>query len=292
MAIPEQQLRTWSNRGAQETARRTHERIRAALSTHSWPNGMRYDFYLQGSYRNGTNIRGDSDVDVVLELNSAFYLDASLLSEYERNRLSASFPSATHSWDEFRLEVIQALKRGFGDGLVDEGNKAIKVKADPPRLAADVLVCQEYRKYTNYDAYVDGIKFWTLRERHEVVNYPKQHYENGTAKSAATRNRYKPTVRMLKNARNCMESMGRINSDLAPSYFVECLFYNAPDWAFQDTVQHTYSSIVNWTAQTDLSALVCQNRQQYLFGPSPEQWSVANAKTFAKQLVAMWDSWS
>ena len=44
---------------------------------------MTYVSYLQGSYRNDTNIRGDSDVDLVLELNSVFKHDASVLSEYE-----------------------------------------------------------------------------------------------------------------------------------------------------------------------------------------------------------------
>ena len=34
-----------------------------------------YDIYLQGSYQNDTNISGDSDVDVMLELKSTFYHD-------------------------------------------------------------------------------------------------------------------------------------------------------------------------------------------------------------------------
>ena len=42
---------------------------------------MNYDFYLQGSYHNDTNLNGDSDVDVVLELKSAIRRDwSSLLS--------------------------------------------------------------------------------------------------------------------------------------------------------------------------------------------------------------------
>ena len=65
---------------------------------------------------------------------------------------------------------------------------------------------------------------------------------------------------------------------LAPSYFVECLIYNAPDAAFQYSFQETYHSIVNWMVQNDLDRLICQNEQQWLFGPSPEQWSVEDAK--------------
>ena len=57
MAIPESQLSRWSDHGAQESSKRTHEAIRRVLNAHSWPHGMTYDFYLQGSYRNDTNIR-------------------------------------------------------------------------------------------------------------------------------------------------------------------------------------------------------------------------------------------
>ena len=70
MAIPESQLSRWSHHGAQDSSKRTHEIIRRALSAHRWPADMTYDFYLQGSYRNDTNIRGDSDVDCLSLLSN------------------------------------------------------------------------------------------------------------------------------------------------------------------------------------------------------------------------------
>ena len=96
---------------------------------------------------------------------------------------------------------------------------------------------------------------------------------------------------MFKNARNRLESTGRISADLAPSYFVECLLYNVPDSAFQPGFQETYCSIVNWMVQNNLDRLVCQNGQQWLFGTSPEQWRVVDAKVFADQLVSLWNDW-
>ena len=292
MAIPESQLSRWSDHGPQDASIRTHEAIRSVLGAHRWPPGMTYDFYLQGSYRNDTNIRGDSDVDVVLELNSAFQHDTSLLSQYEQNMLSASFQSATHGWNDFRRETLKALGSGFGERSVAQGNKSIKLKADPPRLAADVVVCMEHRRYVSYYSYVEGITFFALRDKRWVVNYPKEHYKNGADKSRRTLDRYKRTVRMFKNARNHLESTGSISSDNAPSYFLECLLYNAPDSAFQAGFQETYSSVVNWMVQSDLNGLVCQNGQQYLFGPSPEQWSVDDAKSLASHLVDLWNNWS
>ena len=54
MAIPEEQLETWSHQGATVGSANTHNSIRVALARHSWPAGMNRDAYLQGSYRNHT----------------------------------------------------------------------------------------------------------------------------------------------------------------------------------------------------------------------------------------------
>ena len=252
---------------------------------------MTYDFYLQGSYRNDTNIRGDSDVDVVLEMTSAFRHDASSLSQHEQQALDSSFQPATYNWNEFRREVLKALEGGFGSSMMGQGNKSIKLKANPPRLAADVVVCMGYRRYHNSYSYAEGITFYALQDKRWIVNYPKEHYKNGAAKSQRTSDRFKRTVRMFKNARNRLESTGRISTDLAPSYFVECLIYNAPDPSFQYGFQDTYRAVVNWMNESTLDRLVCQNGQQWLFGPSSEQWLVEDAKAFANGLVSLWNNW-
>lgn len=63
MSISETQLTSWSNQGAITNSINMHTYIRNALAAHTWPAGMKYEVYLQGSYPNPTNIRGDSDVD-------------------------------------------------------------------------------------------------------------------------------------------------------------------------------------------------------------------------------------
>ena len=261
------------------------------LDAYQWPECMTREFYLQGSYRNDTNIRGDSDVDVVLEMTSSFDHDASALAEYDQRMLESTLQPATYGWDDFRRETLKALQAGFGDKQVGQGNKSIKLKADPLRLAADVVVGMTYRRYNGYQSYVEGITFWALSDKDWIVNYPKEHYTNGAGKSARTWDRYKRTVRMFKNARNRLQSTGRIRSDLAPSYFVECLLFNAPDWSYQTSYQETYRSIVNWMAQSRFDELVCQNGQQRLFGPSSDQWSIRDAKALADQLARLWNDW-
>ena len=105
-------------------------------------------------------------------------------------------------------------------------------------------------------------------------------------------NRYKPAVRMLKNARNYLVDDNVIPSSLAPSYFLECLIYNAPDDVFKNDLQETYRGIVDWMVGNNISEAVCQNEQQNLFGPDAVQWSLEDAKTLSHHLVNLWNNWS
>ncbi len=292
MPIPESKLSAWAHHGPQQASIRTHETIRRALDNHRWPQGMNYDFYLQGSYHNDTNLTGDSDVDVVLELKSVFRHDLSALSQYERNFLSSSFETPPHDWNDFRRETLKALGGSFGKAQVGQGNKSVRLKGASQRLTADVVVCMEYRRYTSFHSYTPGITFQALQDKHWVVNFPKLHHDNGAAKGRRTGDRYKRTVRMFKSARNHLETTGQISPKMAPSYFLECLLYNAPDSAYQWGFQDTFRSIVNWMIQADLQNLFCQDGQQRLFGGSQGQWSVKSARRLANQLAGLWNNWS
>jgi tRNA nucleotidyltransferase (CCA-adding enzyme) len=91
LPIPEGQLATWSNSGAQTTAAATGRAIRDALnSPTSLVRGRNKAIYLQGSYKNSTNIRGDSDVDVVVQLRASFGYDVSTLTLLSAHRSIAN----------------------------------------------------------------------------------------------------------------------------------------------------------------------------------------------------------
>ena len=54
------------------------------LSMHQIEIVRLYESFLQGSYGNDTNVYSDSDVDVVMRLDSVFYYDLSRMTESER----------------------------------------------------------------------------------------------------------------------------------------------------------------------------------------------------------------
>jgi len=288
MPIPESQLETWSHQGAVTTAKQTHESIRVALKAYDWPKEVRYEVYLQGSYKNDTNIRGDSDVDVVVQLNSTFFenLPVNLKRQF-------GFRDASYRWEEFRSDVLTALLNHYGPGRVREGRKSLKVQT--PYLPADVVVSVQYHKYPepprSKDNFVEGMAFWVRSEGRWVINYPKIHYENGVKKNEKTNKRYKPTVRMFKNARTYLVDRGVIPPDLAPSYFLECLLYNVPNDKFGPNLQSTFREVIVWLQKTDFGRFVCQNEQLLLFGSSPEQWSEDSADRFLEAMVTLWNDW-
>ena len=290
MPIPESQLETWSHQGAITNSKRTHESIRSALKSYPWPTETKYDVYLQGSYRNYTNIYGDSDVDVVVQLNPTFH---SNLSETDKSRFG--FVKADYGWHNFREDVRAALVQYFGSENVLEGRKTLKVKT--PYLPADVVVALLYRKYPEHpisaEIYTEGMTFYVPSENRWVINYPKLHYQNGAKKNTATNGLYKKTIRMFKNARNYAIKKGFLNEDIVPSYFLECFLYNAPNSVFSGTFQEIYLGVLGWSLE-DLTAwkdFVCQNEQLMLFGNSPEQWDPLNAVEFLDALLSLWGNY-
>ncbi len=298
MGIPESQFETWSHQGAIVTSKTTHESIRNALVANSSPiKDKNFEIYLQGSYKNDTNIYGESDVDIVVQLNSTFHYDLSALPINESLFFKQIYPnSAIYSWDNFRFDVLTALRAYCGESKISEGNKSLKVGDASGRLPADVIVCLQYRKYQrilnlSYEQYVEGIILYTRRENRTVINFPKPHYDNGVQKNASTNDWYKPTVRVLKNARTYLIKHNLIEESLAPSYFIECLIYNVPNNEFGRNFQETFCNVVNWLAKSDFTNFVCQNGQLLLFGNSTEQWSINAAKQFISALINLWNNW-
>jgi hypothetical protein len=136
--------------------------------------------------------------------------------------------------------------------------------------------------------------FYVPSEGCWVVNYPKQHYQNGNVKTSQTMERYKPTVRVVKNMRYWLEDNRKLAPDTASSYFIECLLYNAPSPLFRLTYELTILDLLKWLYGLDgeaLSKLICQNGEMYLCGSAPEQWPIAKAQTFIRVLIDMWNEW-
>jgi hypothetical protein len=300
MGIPLSQLQTWSNRPDSATSASTYESVRDCLIKAKLPDRFQYSVYLQGSYANSTNIRADSDVDVVVELESTYRRTLERLSPDEKASYLKQAHPATTSLEDFRLAVKEALTSFYGSTYVEEGNKCLKVARNPNvnRLPIDVLPAQEHREYIEFAewgrrSFNKGIYFET-RDHRGVVNYPKLHQANGATKNQATNENFKPIVRLIKNARRKLAEDGKIDKGLSPSYFIECLVYNVPSHVFSDDLAKTYFDTLIWLASNseNFASFDCQNEMLKLFGPTPEQWNLVDAMRLVTALLEQWTRWN
>jgi hypothetical protein len=297
MAIPESQLETWSHQGSITQSSTTYGTVKRALEADDTKYANQaFKVFLQGSYGNDTNIYAESDVDIVIRLDSTYHFDISALSLEQQAAFNQNTANATYTYATFKSDVASALTDRFGDDVDTSGKKAIKIKAGNGRRSSDVVVATQFRRYRSFSTwnqtdYETGICFFTSSwER--VVNYPNQHSANCTAKHQATKSWFKPTVRILKNIRSKLAENGVLEQSVAPSYFIEGLLYNVPTDKFGGTYEGTVVESINWIVKADRSKFVCANEQYYLLGTaSAVQWPATNCDKFLDGVVALWKEW-
>jgi hypothetical protein len=161
------------------------------------------------------------------------------------------------------------------------------------RRNADILVCQQFRRYTSYEPgniqYHEGVAFFSGGNR--IDNFPKQHSANLTSKHQATKSNFKPMVRVFKNMRNSMTEKGLLPDGVAPSYFIEGMLWNVPNDKFTGDYQDTWVACFNWIVTADETKLACASDLYWLIREnSAVCWPSANFHRFTAALKKTWES--
>lgn len=297
MAIPESQLETWSHQGSIAQSAATYQTIKNALEVNSAGYaGKNYKVFLQGSYGNDTNIYAESDVDVVIRLDDVYFSDLTNLSPEDKACFDNAFVPATYNYDEYKEDVLKALKDKFGADA-KASNKAIVIAANGGRRKADVIAAMQFRCYwkfkSSYDEnYDEGICFFNGNGE-RIANYPKQHSANLTTKHQSSNMWLKPMVRILKNLRSKLVADGLLDDGVAPSYYLEGLLYNVPTNKFGTSYQDCFINAFNWIQQeADKTKLVCANEQYYLlYDGCHTCWPKANGEAFINAAIELWNKW-
>jgi hypothetical protein len=297
VTIPEAQLETWSKQGAAGQSRDTYATVKRTLEDHSAPYASKsFITFLQGSYGNDTNVYRDSDVDIVIRLDSTFYHDAHTLPIIQHAAFDRAYPGAAqYSLTQFKAEVNSWLVTNFGSN-VRSGKKAIFILGNGNRRDCDVLPAAQYRYYYNFtnqndQRYAVGICFF-LPDGTQIVNYPMQHSENCTAKHQATNNWFKPIMRIYKNMRNHMVNNKMLQDGVAPSYFIEGLLYNVPNDKFGISYADTVVATFNYLVDRDRSEFKCANGiHKLLENNSHVSWPPVNCQAFLDKLRQLWTDW-
>ncbi len=191
--------------------------------------------FPQGSYRNRTNVRQDSDVDVCVLCENTFCYDLPPGISAQ----NAGITPATYKFGSYKNDVERALVNNLGRSKVQRGNKAFDVNESSRRVDADAAPCFVYRRYvTSWSGglqYHEGTALIADDTRRRITNFPQQQYDNGVAKNEATNRCFKRAVRIVKKLSHEMEDAGVTSARAVASFLIESLIWNAPDSLF-DTV--------------------------------------------------------
>lgn len=296
MPIPEADLTVMAAIGAQTTSKDTYATVKLALEANGTGYATKsYKVFLQGSYGNDTNIRKDSDVDVVIRFDSIFTYDLSSLPPEQKQVFAATHGPATYTHVNFREDVLAVLYDRFG-AHINPGTKAVMIEPFHNRRKADVLIATQHRRYSRYvsaadKSFIQGISFHKS-DGTRVANYPKQHRENMTAKNQATNEWFKHIVRIFKNIRQKLIEQGVIEAGVAPSYYLEGLLYNVPVDQFGTSYEDSMVKCINWLFAADKSKFICANEQYKLLdGNTDVTWSTKNCDAYLTGLVELWKWW-
>jgi hypothetical protein len=294
VAVPESQLETWSHAGSLVQSRDTYATVKSALEDKSSPyHSKSFHIRLQGSYANDTNVYRDSDVDLIIRLDSSFYHDAPTLPPDQYRIFERKYPgTAVYGLPEFKVEVANWLRQRFGD--IEVGQKAIFIPGAGRRRDCDVLPCARFKYYYRVteddESFADGICFF-LRDGTRIVNFPVQHSNNCTTKHGTTNQWFKPTVRLYKNMRNYLADRNILREGVAPSYFIEGMLWNVPSEKFGTSFGSTFIETFNHVINSDRSLFKCANGIHLLLGTSPINWPASNCQEYLDALRNLWNNW-
>lgn len=231
MNVDEEQFARWAKAPSeteegkcQHTVSRITEALRSKFDN-------RISVFIQGSYKNRTNVRLDSDVDVVVRLDDIYFGDISEMDEADKQKYN-EIPDSDYTFKQFKDDVQRTLESEFESGTIERHNKCIKVEKNEQRVNADVVPCFVHKRFSSFNRVkAEGIEFLT-DDGVRVHSFPEQHYDNGVAKNNATSRMYKSTVRIIKNIRNKLVEQNEIAEGGMPSFFLECLVWNVPSDKF------------------------------------------------------------
>lgn len=268
MAIPKDKLESWSRPGKNELSNDTYTKMETVIKN----NVSNTEIFLQGSYANSTNVRDNSDIDIVVLLKGWTYSDWPLMKNVKNAR-------------DFLFNIIN----GKDNFQFVKGNKCVKYKGGVKYyVPADLVPCVEY----SANGY-DGIAIYDHGTGNLIANYPKQHRENGEKKSSDTDGNFKKTVRMFKNARNFAVDRNLLGKDHCPSYCLECLLYNVDDKCFSGDEHDVFLNVLNFLQKNrySLSNFKTQNNIQYMFSGFDPCWNTSYAQTAIEKIAYVWNDW-
>ncbi|MDD4157235.1 MAG: nucleotidyltransferase [Candidatus Cloacimonetes bacterium] len=303
MGISRQTLEQWKRRGDDGQCQHTYE-VMCDLLKRYCADIINVDsdrVFLQGSYANHTNIKDNSDIDIVVMHKTVFGNNArEVLNESQLREFNVKYSDSDLTINSFKEQIYERLNGKYFDGkyiILEKGCKTIKFNQDNTHwslVPVDFVPALEYRYYhknngINKDNQTEGIKIYDTCKNEHHINYPKLHKKNGEEKNQPNRTAgyYKETIRVFKRIRTHLIELKVIAEELVPSYGLECMLYNVPDSFFRLDIVERIPRIINWFSNNINDKFEEQNGMYYLFRKS---WNIQDSKIFIDKCIWLFNN--
>lgn len=287
----EKTFKDWcSGAGSSDTQRssRARKSVLEAIKASSNLQGKNLEVFVQGSYANNTNVKKKSDVDVCIMFKGTTYAESS----QGITAKGYGFINGSNDFKLFRKHCIRAVLDKYGQANVKQGNKSIKILGSADRVECDIVPSFQYHPNPHQPNTKNAGVIFLSSEGKEVINYPKQHRQNGQAKNATTQSRYMRQVRLIKRIRHQMWKQKLPINKRISSFLLECLIWNIPNTIFEgeNTPSEQLKKELVFLLDKTSSAHKCNHWTEVsgridLFG-AHRKWNVSMTQEFLKQV---WD---
>ncbi len=221
----------------------TYSFLRNLLLTNFWND---VDIFLQWSYANSTNIKKDSDIDIVICYKNVYFYNIDSLSDIEKNYFNKNLSQTSYTFFSFKQDVQNFLEQYFWN-KVERKKKCIRINLwDEKYVDADIVPCFIHKRFYKYNSiydndYVEWIEFFS-DDLEDIISFPKIHKKNGETKNQSTDGVYKDMVRIMKNSKKYLVDNWKMDEKFISSFMIECCIRNVSNNIFSWS---SYKNIVN-----------------------------------------------
>lgn len=259
MKLTKQQLEIYSKPGSLTNSKNMYKTLKNFFNNNL---EAKTDIYLQGSYANHTNIRGDSDVDIILEFTSIFSHNINEFSQEEQEDFNNQYQDAEHSINYYKNQVRRLLNESNYTFI--EKDKCFKI-TEGTAINADIVVCSSYKKFTEYPKCIEGI---LIPSNPKTISFPKLYKEKLSSKNTETNKNYKSMVRIFKNIFNYINTNSTEKYANLSSHIIESVLYNVPNDYFKDSnLLERFTSILDYlNSYENYSEMLTPDEQETVIG--------------------------
>ena len=250
--------------------------------------------YLQGSYASKTNIKFQSKIEVIVELNKTREFDYETMTQQDMKFRDDFFIDYDHYFDvrRFKQILIDELKKLLNTRLIIRPTTILVPATSKLQHSIEIFPCFKYRFFNDNGGSIRCKLVYDEKLDEHFLMFTNLHAVNGNLKDSMTRGNFKRIVRLMKNL-VAISAREDKNIHSVRGYYVECLLYNVPNemyYSNDNKLLSVFLKVINWLNFANMSDFVCQNQIWSLWGNADGFWDQHSARQFINDVIEFYEA--